>query len=169
MVLLYYLIGDKMKDRIERIFKRIVVPIFLSILVGGVCGHIVYSIYIDSNDVVFSGKTVYVLQTGAYSNYNNMRANSLSNDYIYYEDAGMYKTLIGITQDKDNIDKIKKAYGADIAVSKYLMDDNDLYNEIKLFDNHIKNEQDEKKINDLIISMLEKYHTKKNMQLVKIE
>ena len=37
-----------------------------------------------------------------------MKASSLSNNYIYYEDEGKYNTIIAITKNKDNIDKIKK-------------------------------------------------------------
>ena len=154
-----------MKDKIKKMIKKVVLPLFISVLMGGICGHLVYEIYIDNNDVAFSSNIVYVLQTGAYSDYNNMRANSLSNDYIYYEDDGMFKTIIGITQDKDNIDKIKNAYGDDIVVGKYLISDYALYKKIKEFDDRIKKEDDSKRINSLVIAMLKIYQEKKNIEL----
>ena len=157
-----------MKDKFKAFFKRVVVPIFISVLMGAVCGNVVYSIYIDNNEIAFSSNVVYLLQTGAYSNYNNMRTNTLSNDYVYYEDAGMYKTIIGINQDSNNIEKIKKAYGGEIVVNKYLISDINLYNKIKEFDNKLKQEEDKNKINELVISMLKEYEHINNIELTKI-
>lgn len=158
-----------MKRIIIRLFKRLVLPIFISIIMGGVCGHIIYSIYSDNNEMVFSSNVVYLLQTGAYSDYNNMRINSLSNDYVYYEDDGLYKTIIGITTSKNNIDKIKKAYGSDIVVSKYLINDVNLYNKIKSFDIKISKESNNKKINSLVLSMLKIYKDNSNIELIDIQ
>lgn len=158
-----------MRDKLKKIISRVFLPVFISIVMGAICGHIIYNIYIDKNDVVFSSNIVYVLQTGAFSNYNNMRANSLSNNYVYYEDNGLFKTIIGITHDEDNIAKIKSVYNTDIVVSKYLINDFNLYNKIVEFDNKIKNENNKDIINELMQSMLKKYQDFKNIELVKVE
>ena len=157
-----------MKDKLKLFFKKIIIPIFISVLMGAFCGNTVYGIYIDNNEIVFSSNVVYLLQTGAYSNYNNMRTNALSNDYVYYQDAGMYKTIIGITQDSNNIEKIKEAYGGEIVVSKYLISDTKLYNKIKEFDNELKLVEDKNKINELVISMLKEYEHINSIEFTKI-
>ena len=158
-----------MKDIVNKFSKKVILPILISVLMGTVCGHVVYSIYNKGNKLIFSNNIVYLLQTGAYSNYNNMRTNSLSHNYAYYEDAGMYKTVIGITHDKDNIDKIKSAYGNDIVVSKYIIKDLDLLNKIKNFDLQLEKENDSKKINELVLTMLKLYDTENNVKLTKLE
>ena len=158
----------KVKNKIKVVLKKIVLPVFVSIMMGGISGSIIYSIYTDNNDVAFSGNTVYLLQTGAYSNYDNMRANSLSNDYIYYEDDGLFKTIIGLTHNLENVEKIRSIYKDDIVVNKYLINNKDLFNQIVEFDDALKKENDTTKISELVVSMLKKYHDISNMQLTKI-
>ena len=45
--MLYYIVGDNMKEKIKTKFKKVVFPIFISVLSGSVCGHLVFSIYED--------------------------------------------------------------------------------------------------------------------------
>ena len=158
-----------MKNIVKSFSKKVVLPILISIVVGATCGNVIYDIYNKGNKLTFNNNIVYLLQTGAYSDYNKMRTNSLSYDYAYYEESGMYKTIIGITQDKNNINKIKKAYGDDIVVSKYVINDLNLFNKIKEFDLKLEKEDDSKKINELVLSMLKLYDTKNNIELTKLE
>lgn len=158
-----------MKGIIIRLFRKLVLPVFVSIVMGCLCGHVIYNIYTDNKTIVFSNNIVYLLQTGVYSDYNNMRVNSVSNDYVYYEEDGFFKTIIGITTNKDNVNKIKKAYGKDIVVNKYLINNLDLYNKIKSFDDKISKESDNKKINDLVISMLNIYKDNLNIELAPVQ
>ena len=158
-----------MREKLRKILKKVIMPLVISVVFGGVCGNLVYNIYTSDNELAFSSNIIYLLQTGAYSNYDNMRANSLSNDYVYYEDDGMYKTIIGITQDKDNIDRIKKIYGGDIVVKTYSINDTDILDKIKNFDLKIKKEDDDREVHKLVLSMLKTYKDKKNIHLVKID
>lgn len=36
-----------MKEKIKSKVKKVVLPIFISVLSGGICGHLVYNIYED--------------------------------------------------------------------------------------------------------------------------
>ncbi len=114
-----------MKEKIINQTKKVVIPVFISILCGGICGKIVYNIY-DENDTFLTNSTMYLLQAGAYSSYDNMRANTMGNNYVYYEDDGLYKAIIGITSSYDNIEKIKNAYNGEVIVNEYYLNDIEL-------------------------------------------
>ena len=43
----------------------------------------------------------------------------LGKNYIYYKDDDMYKTVIGITRDENNIDKIKSLYSDNVKIEEY--------------------------------------------------
>ena len=120
-----------MKEKIINQTKKVVIPVFISILCGGICGKIVYNIY-DENDTFLTNSTMYLLQAGAYSSYDNMRANTMGNNYVYYEDDGLYKAIIGITSSYDNIEKIKNAYNGEVIVNEYYLNDIELSSPIFL-------------------------------------
>lgn len=158
-----------MKEKLKQKLKKIVVPIFLSVICGGLCGNLVYSIYDDKTDTIFTNNMVYLLQSGAYSSYDNMRANAIGLNYVYYEDGGLYKTIIGITRDSDNIEKIKSTYKDEIIVSKYIIDDIDLCKKIGEYDKLLKNMNNEEEIKKIVFSMLDLYKQDKDIKLAKIE
>lgn len=149
-----------MKEKIKNQFKKIVIPVFVSILCGAACGKIVYNIY-DENDTLLENNTVYLLQAGAYSSYDNMRANTMGNNYVYYEDDGLYKAIIGITSSYDNIEKIKKAYNGDVIVNEYYLKNIELSNKISKLDNDLSKEEDDNNIKQIINSMLALYKDEK--------
>ena len=89
----------------KKILRKVFVPIFLSVICGSICGKLVYDIYDRDIKEELLGEKIYLLQAGAYSTYDNMVDNTLVNNYIYYEDNdGLYKAIIGITEDYNNID-----------------------------------------------------------------
>ena len=76
------------------ILKKAVIPIFLSIIFGGICGRVVYKIYLGNTDLAFDNNLIYLVQNGTYSTYDNMRANTVGYDYVYYEENNSYNTNI---------------------------------------------------------------------------
>ena len=86
---------------------KVLFPIFLSVICGAVCGRLVYSIYDKKITDDISMTKIYLIQAGAYSTYDNMTSSMLLSNYVYYEDDGLYKLIIGVTEDYSNIDKIK--------------------------------------------------------------
>lgn len=157
-----------MKDKIKTKVKKVVFPIFISVISGSICGHLVYSIYNDKTTLDFKNNLVYLLQAGAYSTYDSMRANTLATNYVYYEDDGLYKTIIGITQDKDNVEKIKDVYGKEILVNQYSINDLELCQKIGEYDKYLSKANDNKEIQEIVIAMLDLYKQDKDIQLSKI-
>ena len=155
-----------MKEKIINQTKKVVIPVFISILCGAVCGKIVYNIYAE-NDTLFDNNTMYLLQAGAYSSYDNMRANTMGNNYVYYEDDGLYKAIIGITSSYDNIEKIKNSYNGEVIVNEYYLNDVELSNKIYELDKKLNKEENTDNIREIINSMLELYK-KENINLTKV-
>ena len=155
-----------MKEKIINKIKKVVIPVFISILCGAICGKIVYNIYAE-NDTLLANNTMYLLQAGAYSSYDNMRANTMGNNYVYYEDDGLYKAIIGITSSYDNIEKIKNSYDGEVIVNEYYLNDVELSNKIYELDKKLNKEENTDNIREIINSMLELYK-KENINLTKV-
>ena len=102
--------------------KKMIIPLILSILFGYFCGNFVFKIYKEKTDAILDSTKVYLLQTGAYTTLDSMKKNTTLKNYIYYQDDGLYKTIMAITKDKDNINKIKKIYNEDIIINEYYLD-----------------------------------------------
>ena len=138
-------------------------PILLSVVFGSFCGKIVYDMYDKKIEEDISGKKIYLVQAGAYSSYDNMVKNSMLSNYIYYEDEdGLYKSIIGITLDYDNLDKIKNTYKENVLVREFYSKDIDLNKRIEEYDRKLKNTTNNDEINAIIDKVLELYKGKNN-------
>ena len=138
-------------------------PILLSVIFGSFCGKIVYDMYDKKIEEDISGKKIYLVQAGAYSSYDNMIKNSMLSNYIYYEDEdGLYKSIIGLTLDYDNLDKIKNTYKENVLVREFYSKDIDLNKRIEEYDRKLKNTTNNDEINDIIDKVLELYKGKNN-------
>lgn len=92
--------------------KSLIIILF-TILSGVYIGSFFYKKYeIDvSKEVMSLGDTIYLLQYGVYSSYENMmEAGAGLSDYFYYEDKDGYHVIIGITKNKEKCDKIRDSY-----------------------------------------------------------
>lgn len=148
---------------------KVLFPVFLSVICGAICGRIVYSIYDKKLEEDLNGEKIYLIQSGAYSSYDNMVNHTLLSNYIYYEDDdGLYKSIIGLTEDYDNIEKIKNTYKANVLVSEYYSKDKELNKKIKEYDNKIKNTSNLEEIKKIVSEMLTLYKDK-NTTLIEID
>ena len=149
--------------------KKVLIPIFLSVICGSICGKLVYNIYDNNITNEIEGKKIYLLQSGAYSTYDNMVKNTLGNNYIYYEDYdGLFKAIIGITENYDNIEKIKNTYGKEIIISEYYSKNKELNNKIKEYDKKISKSENKEEIQSNVLEMLSLYKDNNDKTLVKI-
>lgn len=153
-----------MKEKI----KKVVMPIFLSILCGLVCGRVMFSIYEEKGSSLLNSNLIYLLEDSTYEDYDTMRASTLSTNYIYYEEDGKYKAVIAMTKNKDNIDKIKKVYDKELKVSEYLLSDEDINSKLEEYDLKIKDTTDEEEIKQIIIEMINIYKGLEDIKMVKI-
>ncbi len=158
----------EMKEKIISKVKKVMIPIFLSVICGSICGNVVYNIYADKANYELSNSKVYLVQVGAYSSIDNMKVNTMASNYVYYEDDGMYKAIIGITKDYDNVERIKSLYNGDTIVNEYYLSDKNISDELGKLDDELKEESDDDKARVIIDDMLNIYKENEGVKLVKV-
>lgn len=141
--------------------KKALISIFLSIVCGAICGKLVYGIYDKKIADDLTGERIYLIQSGAYSSYDSMVSNVLMSNYVYYEDTdGLYKSIIALTEDYNNIEKIKNTYSDNVLITEYYSKDNELNQKIKEYDLQLKMATDKEQIQEIIEKMLALYKDK---------
>ena len=153
-----------MKNKI----KKIVTPIFLSVVCGCVCGRVMFSIYEDKGSSILDSNLIYLLEDNAYDDYDSMKASTISSNYIYYEDDGKYKRVVAMTKNKDNIDKIRNVYDSELIMHEYLLNDEEINNKLEEYDSRLEKVNSENEIKDIIIDMINVYKGLEDIKMVKI-
>ena len=148
--------------------KKIVVPIFLSVFCGFVCGRLMFSIYEDKGSNVLNSNVIYLLQDSSYSDYETMKASGVSANYIYYEEDGKYNMVVAMTKNKNNIEKIKEVYGKDLKVTEYLLGDDSINDMIDEYDIKLEATTDGEEIKKIIIDMINIYKDREDVKMAKI-
>ena len=87
---------------------------------------------------------------------------------IYYEDDGLFKAIIGITENYDNISKIQSTYKGESIVSEYYSDNEELNKKIKEFDKKIDKSDDVNEIKNIVLEMINLYKDNDDNTLIKI-
>lgn len=153
---------------IKIIFKALS-PIIISVICGFICGKLVYEVYDNKIEEEIKGEKIFLIQAGAYDSYDNMLKNTSLTNYAYFEDDdGLFKSIIGITEDKNNIEKIKKSYGKEVYVNEYYSKDEELNKKIRTYDEDLSKIEDNKEIQKKALEMLNLYKSDNNKTLIKI-
>ena len=127
-----------------------------------------FSIYEDKEKYIISSSVIYLLEDTSYDNYNDMKTSFVSNNYIYYEENGKYNTVIAMTKDKNNIDKIEGAYDKKFTVVEYLLADSEINKKIDEYDKKIENTTDNNDIKLLVEELNGIYKGREDIKMVKI-
>ena len=152
----------------KKVLKKIFLPIFLSVLCGFLCGKLMFSIYEDKEKNILTSNVIYLLEDTSYNDYNTMKSSFVSNNYIYYEENGKYNTVIAMTKNRDNIDKIEKAYNKDFKIVEYLLSDDEINNKLDEYDKKIGNTSDNNEIKLLVEELNGIYKGRDDIKMVKI-
>lgn len=135
----------------------------LAIVIGFIFAKYIFNQYEEEVNETFKENTsVYLFQYGAYKNENIMKDNCKDlSSYFYYKNDNMYHVLIGISSNKENLDKIKKAYNinSDIYVKKEEIKNNEFIESLKQYDNLIKSSDDSATIINAEKQVLAKYES----------
>ena len=153
-----------MKNKI----KKIVVPIFLAVFCGFLCGRLMFSIYEEKGSSVLDSNIIYLLEDSTYNNYEEMKANTLSSNYIYYEDDGKYNVVVALTKEYDNIEKIEGVYNKKLKLRRYLLNNNEIISKLDEYDRKLKETTSSEEIRNIIIDMNNIYKDKEDIKMVKI-
>lgn len=152
----------------KRILKKICVPIFLSVFCGFLCGKLMFSIYEDKEKNIMSSSIIYLLLDSSYDDYNTMKTSFVSNNYIYYEENGKYNTVIAMTKNSNNINKLEETYNKDFKIVKYLLNDEEINKKIDEYDKKIENTSNNEEIKSLVEEFNGIYKGREDIKMVKI-
>jgi len=148
--------------------KKIVVPIFLAVFCGFLCGRLMFNIYEEKGSSTLNSNVIYLLLDTSYNNYDEMKASTISSNYIYYEDKGKYNVVVALTKNEDNISKIEELYNKKLTINKYLINDEEIINKLNEYDEKLSNTTNNDEIKDIIRDMNNIYKDKEDIKMVKI-
>ena len=148
--------------------KKIVIPIFLAVFCGFLCGRLMFNIDEEKGSSTLNSNVIYLLLDTSYNNYNEMKASTISSNYIYYEDKGKYNVVVALTKNEDNISKIEELYNKKLTINKYLINDEEIINKLNEYDEKLSNSTNNDEIKDIIRDMNSIYKDKEDIKMVKI-
>lgn len=125
-----------------KIFKNFITILFIMFL-GIYLGTYLYKSYLykNNNDKLNLYK-IYLLEYGVYNSYENMNENGKNiENYFYYSNNDGYHILLGITENKNIINKIGESYDniANINIREEYIDNMEFIENLKQYDNLIIN------------------------------
>lgn len=153
----------------KKVIKGVFLPLVISIIFGFICGKLVYSVYGDDIENKLSSSKLYLVQNGEYLTYDNMREENNGNNYVYYKDDEGYKTVVGITKNEDNIDKIKSLYNDDLQVMEYYISTDLLNDKQSEYDLMLSNTSDVYEVKKVVDNILNLYRENDTIRLVLVK
>ncbi len=124
-----------------KIFKSFITILFV-IIFGIYLGSYLYKNYLNKNKDKINTYKIYILEYGIYNSYESMEENGKDiENYFYYTDKNGYHILLGITENKNIINKIGESYEkiANINIREDYIDNMEFIESLKQYDNLIIN------------------------------
>ena len=150
----------------KKIFKGIFIPLVLSMVFGYIFARVVYSIYGEDVENRLSSSKIFLVKRGEYTTYDSMREDNSGSNYIYYVDEDIYKTVVGITKDESNVEKIKSLYDDNLSVEEYYVS-KDLLNEKQMeYDMLLNNANNIYEVKEVVDNILSLYKDEDMIRLV---
>ena len=150
----------------KKILKSYLIPLIISVLFGFISAKLVYGVYNDDLEKKLSSSKLYLIENGKYLSYDNMREENNGNNYVYYRDEDGYKTVVGITRNYDNIDKIKSLYSDKMNVEEYYVSNELLNDKQDEYDEILNNTDDVYKVKEVVDNILNLYREKDTIKLL---
>ena len=150
----------------KKIFKNFLLPLILSVFCGFLCGRLVYSFYNDNIENRLNSSKIYLVENGKYLTYDNMREENNGNNYVYYKDEDGYKTVVGITRNEENIDKIKSLYSDNVKIEEYYIASDLLDDKQNEYDIQLSNTSDIYEVREVVDNILNLYREEDTIKLV---
>ena len=97
-----------------------------------------------------------------------MREENINNNYVYYKDDDKYKSVIGITKDYDNIEKIKSLYDDNLSVLEYYVASDILDNKQDEYDKLLSNTNNTDEVKKTVNDILNLYRKDDKIKLISI-
>lgn len=122
------------------------IPMLAAILIGYLCGEIVYGQYKKNVTTFNETNQAYFLQQGVYSSNESMLTNTKElTDFLDIKENDKYYVYVGITKNSENAQKLKEIYtkkGNDIYIKELSITNPDFISMLIEYDNLIANTND---------------------------
>ena len=152
----------------KKIVKGVVLPVVIAIIMGYIGGKYVYKIYRDNLSKDLSSSRVYLIENGEYDSIDTMREDNSRNNYVYYFDNNKYKSVVGITKNYDNIEKIKSLYDDKLSVLEYYVANYMLDTKQDIYEEELKEASDINDVKKAVDNILSLYRNDDNIKLIMV-
>ena len=146
---------------VKKMKANFIIPIIISIVLGGVCGKLVFDQYQLKEEVFNEESGVYFLQQGVYSNEASMQENTKNlSSKVYVVEDGKYYVYVGITKDVTNAKKIKDLYegkGYSIYQKELPVSNYEFINNLEQYDMLLANATKDEEIQSVLNVILASY------------
>jgi len=153
----------------KKIIRGILIPLVISMVFGFISAKLVYKVYGDEVENKLKSSKLYLVQNGKYLTYDNMREENNGNNYVYYKDDEGYKTVVGITKNEDNIDKIKSLYSDSVLVEEYYVSSELLNDKQNEYDLQLANTDDIYEVKEVVDNILNLYREDDTIKLILVD
>ena len=141
----YFIIGDNMNKK----------ALLIVMLMGIVFASFLLYKYKSKDKGIVNTETVYLIQIGAYQNYENVvKVTKTLPNYVIIEEDGTAKIIVGITKDNNNLEKLKQNY-ENIYIREEQIDNKEFLDYLTKYDyllNETNNSETIKEINHKVLN-----------------
>ena len=152
----------------KKILKGILVPVIVASLFGYVGGKFVYKTYRDNLYDSLTSSRLYLVENGAYADIETMREENSNNNYVYYKDQDKYKSVVGITKDYSNVEKIKSLYSDKLSVIEYYVDNNIIDSKQDEYEKMLTDADSVYQVKEAVDNILNLYRSDDSIRLIAI-
>ena len=157
-----------MKKIIKKIVKGVFIPVFIAIILGYIGGVFVYKTYKDNLYDSLTSSRLYLIENGEYDSIDDMREENSGNSYVYYKDDDKYKSVVGITKNYNNIEKIKSLYTDTLSVLEYYVASDILDSKQDEYEKRLNDTNDLKEVKEAVDNILNLYRNDDKIRLISI-
>jgi len=112
----------------------------------------------DTEEAMSSVDTIYLLETGIYSNIEEMKNNTKFTYYIYSEETDGIHVYVAITKDnKDKLINYYKNQNIEVTIREITINNKTFLETLKQYDDLLKTTEENKIIENIIYQVLSKY------------
>ena len=129
--------------------KKVIIKGIFFIVIGFFIGQFLFREKIELIKQLQKGDTYYFLEEGVYNNYDNIQNNQNINRRIIENKDNNYHVYIGITRDKEVLEKLKNIYEKEnikISVKEKILESVEFKTNVEQFDLLIKQTKDDSQI-----------------------
>ncbi len=129
--------------------------LLIVMLMGIVFASFLLYKYKNKDKGIVNTETVYLIQIGAYQNYENVvKVTKTLPNYVIIEEDGTAKIIVGITKDNNNLEKLKQNY-ENIYIREEQIDNKEFLDYLTKYDyllNETNNNETIKEINHKVLN-----------------